>query len=437
MKLESLKRKNKYFYMSIICGFILLIVFGFNVSRAKYKSIQSVLLARGTINYTVPDLNLVSMYIEDNGEYIASDVVPTSNYKLNSDKSYCAINGNKDNSITILYSNSQVTIGNLTQKGTKCYLYFDSYQCNGTVCDAIMTNISTIKTRNDFSSILTDTTTGVIYKSLDSTQYDDSGLTYYYAGNPTDNWVKFAGFYWRIIRINGDGTLRLIYNGTTTDTTGEGTQIGTSSFNTNYNDNMYVGFQYTSGEVHGRSVDSNIKNLLGVWFNNNIGNHNNYYKYTTSGDAGATFCNDRQSSVNKESLDNTGGLGNIETYYAAYIRLVTNQTPSFKCGNINDRFNVSVGLITADEMAYAGGIVGISNTDFYLYTNQYYWTLSPSAVSSLGFAGMFRLNNNGDLGGDDNGGVSSSNGVRPVIILKSDTPFSGGTGTSLDPYIVS
>ena len=121
--------------------------------------------------------------------------------------------------------------------------------------DVILANYPTVKTRTSFSSTVTATTTGTIYKSANSSQYDNNNKeVYYFAGNPTDNWVRFAEFYWRIIRINGDGSIRLIYQGTSANTTGTGTQITVGSdnefeFNSSYDNNMYVGFKYTSNNV--------------------------------------------------------------------------------------------------------------------------------------------------------------------------------------------
>ena len=425
MEIETLKRNKLKKYGGIVLVFIAVIVTVVQLtSRAKYKTTQSIELARGTINYTVPDLNLVSMYIEDNGEYKGTDRVPQSGYKINYDKSYCAVNGNKDSSITFDYNGGKINVNNLTKKGTKCYLYFDSYACKGISCESILANINTIKTRNDFSTTLTDATTGVIYKSLNSTQYDDYGETYYFAGNPTDNWVKFGGFYWRIIRINGDGAIRIIYNGPTTDQTGETTQIGTSVFNSNYDDNMYVGFQYTSGEVHGRGTDSTIKGVLDNWYNNNL---SSYSKYIATGE-GATFCNDRTPSSGS-------GIGATATDYAAYNRLYTNKAPTLKCTDTKDRFATTIGLITADEVAYAGGVNFSNNSGYYLYTGQYYWTMSPSSFNSGNSrAYVFYVNTGGSLGPDIVGWVAP--GIRPVINLKADTQFTSGNGTSFNPYTV-
>ena len=355
----------------------------------------------------------MALYINDDGGYKKSESIPTSGYKLNTEKSYCSIDDKKDTSIALEYSNGKINVKNLTKKGTKCYLYFDK---NYQTVESILASKS-IATRTDFSTTLTTDTTGTIYSAE-----DDYGTSYYYAGNPSDNWVKFAGFYWRIIRINGDGTIRMIYNGPTTDQTGETTQIGTSAFNTNYNDNMYVGYQYTNGEVHGRGTDSTIKGALDNWYNNNLKSYSNYIATSN----GATFCNDRTPYSGS-------GTGTTATDYAASYRLITNKVPTFKCTDTGDRFATSVGLITADEVVYAGGAHNTRNTGYYLYTGQYYWAMSPCIASSDGSANVFYVYLSGELSSNWTFGNA---GTRPVINLKSDVALTG-TGTSSDPYVVS
>ena len=417
MKLESLKRNKLKKYAGIVLVFIAVIVTVVQLtSRAKYKTTQSIELARGTINYTVPDLNLVSMYVEDNGEYKGADRVPQSGYKINYDKSYCAVNGNRDYSITFNYSNGKINVNNLTQKGTKCYVYFDKLI---TVQNILVSK--TVSTRTDFSAILSTDTTGTIYSAE-----DDYGISYYFAGNPSDNWVKFAGFYWRIIRINGDGTIRMIYQGTSANTTGTNTQVEASAFNKSSNNNMYVGYMYTSGQVHGNGMNSTIKGVLDQWYNSNL---SNYVNYISTGN-GAVFCNDR-------SLATGTGIGTSETYYMVFHRLVSLLTPTLKCTDTSDRFTTPVGLITADEVVYAGGVYATNNSGYYLYTGGYYWTMSPFYFNPNVAAptGEFLVYSSGLFGA---GAVDDRvRGVRPVINLKADTIFSGGSGTSSNPYIVS
>ena len=73
---------------------------------------------------------------------------------------------------------------------------------------------------------------------------DDEGTSYYYRGAVKNNYVSFAGFIWRIIRRNGDESVRMIYSGKTTSDTGESTTIGKSQYNSKYWDPTYVGYKY-------------------------------------------------------------------------------------------------------------------------------------------------------------------------------------------------
>ena len=102
---------------------------------------------------------------------------------------------------------------------------------------------------------------------------DDYGTSYYYRGAVQDNWVQFGtdssgqALYWRIIRINGDATIRLIYNGISTAQTGDSTMISTEEvFNSGWNDNMYVGYMYTNGQLHGLGTNSDIKTTIDNWY---------------------------------------------------------------------------------------------------------------------------------------------------------------------------
>ena len=291
--------------------------------------------------------------------------------------------------------------------------------------DVILANYPTLLTRDDFSVTVEDATTGTIYYADTS-----KGRTYYFAGNPTDNWVKWAGFYWRIIRINEDGTIRMIYQGTSANTTGSNTQTQTSAFNSSYNNNMYVGYMYQSNQPHGLQEDSTIKGILDTWYQNNLA------RYADDLDGNAGFCGDRTPYSGT-------GTGTSTTYYGAYNRLNTNKAPTFECASDSDLYTTSgsedgngaltypIGLITADEVAYAGGVYGTNNTSYYLYTNSSYWSMSPSFYP---IAYVFYVNSNGSLNGYI---VHGALGVRPVVNLKADVQISTGSGTSSNPYVIS
>ena len=274
-----------------------------------------------------------------------------------------------------------------------------------------------IGNRVGFVSTYTTTTTNTVFSTLDWT----GNNSYYFAGNPTDNWVYFAGYYWRIVRINGDKTTRLIYNGLSTAKIGESTIVGYSAFNDEYNRNEYVGFKLALWQQHGQLANSRILNKLLEWYNGSELSNNEYSKYIST-EAG--FCGDRTTNNNWSS---TAAIN-----YAAYERLVTGKMPSLQCEESSDLYNTEVGLITADEVAFAGGVYGTSNDSYYLYNNIDFWTMTPYSLNSLGYAGVFSISGGHQL---TNSTVSGSLGIRPVINLKADTLFTG-TGTSTDPYVV-
>ena len=442
MEFEVLKRSHGK--RNIIVGVVAVLIISaiiFNLSSAKYRVTDSVPIINSKINYKVPDLNMVSLYVaNEEGEYTEADVIPTSGYILNTEQSYCGRSNNgeiiKDDTVSIVYENGSMTFSNVTKKGTKCYLYFD---VKPITVEELIASYPTKLTRSSFSSTVTNTTTGTIY-------YEDTsdGRTYYFAGNPTDNWVQFAGFYWRIIRINEDGSIRMIYAGevsgdTEPATTGTDTQLQTSAFNSSYQNNMYVGYMYQSNQVHGLATDSTIKGVIDQWYEDNLQTSYSQYLSTEAG-----FCGDRTSTTSSSGAPNdTGGTGTTATYYGARYRLYTNKTPTFECPDEdndlyivasaskgNNALDYPIGLIIADEVAYAGGVYGSSNSSYYLYTNQYYWTMSPSYYNS--WADVFYVTSTGNL---NSNGVHGAYGVRPVINLSPDVTIMG-EGTVNSPYQV-
>ena len=297
---------------------------------------------------------------------------------------------------------------------------------------------------------------------------DDLGTSYYYRGAVNNNWVKFGkegdkDIYWRIIRINGDGSIRMIYTGTTAPTestkvvmTGAGTQIGTSATNSSYNKAEYVGYQYIEGEQHGYGecngtsasctvngntvYNSTIKQAIDKWYAGTTLEKDVATKALVSQDQ--IFCNDRSaSSTQTAAWTSTGAT----YYYGAYGRLYSNKTPILTCPTASDKFTVGtsngngaltypVGLITADEVAMAGGKSRISNSTYYLYTNQYYWSGSPSRfMSYTSHAYEFYVDSSGYI---DANVVDNAYGARPVVSLSSKAKLSG-SGTYDDVYTVS
>ena len=428
MEFETLKKSHVK--RNIIIGAVGVLIISaiiLNFTRAKYRVTESIPLVNGTINYSLPDLNIVGLYID--GEE-ATELDSDKIYTLDTTQSTCTYkDGTEIPDLNISYDSETggLSISPYTAKGTKCALYFEETVL---VRDTLLTNYPTQLTRSSFSSTVTNTTTGTIYYADTS-----KGRTYYFAGNPTDNWVRWAGFYWRIIRINEDGTIRMIYQGTSANTTGSNTQTQTSAFNSSYNNNMYVGYMYQSNQPHGLQEDSTIKGILDTWYQNNLA------RYADDLDGNAGFCGDRTPYSGT-------GTGTSTTYYGAYNRLNTNKAPTFECASDSDLYTTSgssdgnkaltypIGLISADEVAYAGGVWVTNNTSYYLYTGQNYWTMSPSYYNSSYTypARVFLVDTSGGLAYD---WVGNSWGVRPVVNLKADVQISTGSGTSSNPYVIS
>ena len=294
-----------------------------------------------------------------------------------------------------------------------------------TLYDYIESNADTTTTI-DFSKTSEDSSTNGIYMTKDT----DSGIpVYYYRGN-VDNRVIFANFCWRIVRTTETGGVKLIYDGKPTNgqcnNTGDNTTIGESEFSSPNDDAKYVGYIYGSSiDDTANTNDSEIKTTIDNWYKTNMTSYTDKLEDTV-------FCNDR-------SYTKSGS----ELYFGARTRLYENKLPTLKCQNTRDKFTTStsngngaltysVGLITADEMVYAGGIDSTSNSSFYLYTGQYLWSLSPSDFDSWNAHG-FDLTSDGNLVGDF---VFISCGVRPSVSLKPGIAMTGGSGTATDPFVI-
>ena len=153
---------------------------------------------------------------------------------------------------------------------------------------------------------------------------DDYGTSYYYRGAVPDNWVSFGGYLWRVIRVNGDNSVRMIYSGTKDSHTGEGTQIGNSAFNPSYNSPKYVGYMYgdsdtTESEAFTNKNASTIKGVIDNWYKNNLSSYSSLI-------ADEVFCNDRTLA----SGSTYSSSSNI-FHYAAGRRLETNKSPQLTC----------------------------------------------------------------------------------------------------------
>ena len=332
-------------------------------------------------------------------------------------------------------SGNTLTISNV-QKNEFCQVYKKE---EPTLLSQLLADKTTRPgARTDFSKVLTDNNTKTLYTST-----EDSKTVYYFAGNATDNWVKFGknasnqDLYWRIIRTNSDGGVRLLYHGTSTTATDA--YIGTSAFNSSYNDIAYVSYMYGNlgSVVNARenTTNSTIKTIIDKWYKDNL--NTNYGKYLSTT---AVYCNDRSTSDN--------------TNFGASTRLYTNKTPSYDCATTEDKFTVDtstgngkltypIALMTADEVSFAGGL-WITNAPTWYYKNSangsstgstWWWLLSPRRWDG-GFAVVFGVYGSSNPGYLYYYNVNNTNGVRPAISLKSCIKYSTGNGSASDPYTI-
>ena len=273
--------------------------------------------------------------------------------------------------------------------------------------NGVIESIPTLTT----SSNKTDEKIGV-YKS---TETNSGNPTYYFRGNVENNNLNFAGYSWKIVRINEDGTIRIVMNDGIND-------------NAKYKyDSSAFDFYYTGS---GNLVKSPLEN----WYNSNIGNNSNYSLNVVTGDY---FCEQAIVAYKQYFADgyktyNTTSRTSSMVAYDSY-------QATFKCQSDKNRHGIvssSVGLLSYDEVLYAGGYPTMSNESYYLYSGVEYRLMSPSGnYPTLSFCYTWTVGNDGKLTIEDVKNAALI--LRPVINLKVNTRIlDSGTGTSADPYVV-
>ena len=336
----------------------------------------------------------------------------------------------------------------------------------------------TTLTSTDFANVTTASDKGM-YKAQ-----DDLGTSYYFRGAVDNNWLKYGKYtkdmyncnngtisatdtgnsctkiassgddiYWRIIRINGDGSIRMIYSGVKAPTEStkviktEDTSLGVTVFNANTDSSEYVGYMYTIGEQHGTSKSSDIKTYLDNWYANYTDLNKTGTKITDQ-----IYCNDRTASTSNVAYSTTNyttltswNSKGTTYYYGANGRVWNNPvSPDYKCPVASDKFTTTtvkgngklsypVGLISADEITFAGLPVGKINNSFYLYTGADYWAGSPIAFFDGDIAYGFFVGGDGALNIDY---VNYTYGVRGVVSLSSEANLIGD-GTWNNVYEVA
>ena len=377
---------------------------------------------------------LIGVYLDN--EY--STNIPDKNSDYVIDKIEC------DTDAKAIWDNSLWTINiSSMNKKTKCNLYFRKDKITKDIINSLDT---TGKCPTINSNGTVNITTAESVNSLVCSAPDNYGTSYYFRGNVVNNYVYFGGYYWRIIRINGDNTIRIIYDGTKPHQNNEASDdkiIGKSAFNDSYNDNAYVGYMYGQigatnyNDTHTNLNDSTIKKYLDTWYQQNLKDYETYI-----GDS--IFCNDRQTSYS--------GYGTIASHYR-WVGAYGN--PTLKCSLYNDSFTVNkntigngslsygISLITADEAELAGIYYNVENLNSYLYTGSYYATISPIGFNDVSSDNNYRaltsyIRDNSMINWADSivkYGVAYQYGVKPVINLKAGS-LKSGNGSSSSPYLV-
>ena len=411
--------------------------------------------------------------------------------------------------ITGRYYNLDVSQAQLGGKNFTGKIYAISKGCTSEDGSSIKKGYETILANNGGAAsmtTLTSTDFAKVTTASDKGMYkaqDDLGMSYYFRGAVDNNWVKYGKYtkdtyytydgdynyslvsscdgldncfkiaskgddmYWRIIRINGDNSIRMIYAGTyapdaNTKVTltesgnfdddgnligGQKTAVGNSKFNQNYDSAEYVGYMYEIGKQHGTSQSSDIKTYLEDWYANYTDLNVSNTKITDQ-----IYCNDRTASTSNVAYSTTNyttltswNSKGTTYYYGANGRVWNNPvSPDYKCPVASDKFTTTtvkgngklsypVGLISADEITFAGLPAGKTNNSFYLYTGDYYWAGSPSVFSGGALAIEFIVYDDGNLDIDS---VSSYTGVRGVVSLSSESKLLG-SGTYNDVYTVN
>ena len=433
---------------------------GTNIEPGKWNVTKTFTIenkSNETYKYNIVIQNLVNTFVTN--EYLQYKITSTNNgYNMTEFKDVPKSSAPKD---TILAYSVSIPVG-VTQSYTvefkyandesvdqsddmgktlsgKLFITEGTEDPNKTLYNQLLADKSTVLTRTDFSKVLTDNNTNTLYTST-----EDSKTVYYFAGNATDNWVKFGknasnqDLYWRIIRTNSDGSVRLLYHGTSTTTTDA--YIGTSAFNSSYDNIAYVSYMYGSlGSISSARENTNnstIKTTIDNWYISNL-EAKGYTKYLSTT---AVYCNDRSTSDN--------------TNFGAFTRLGTNKTPSYDCAATEDKFTVDtstgngkltypIALMTADEVSFAGGLYGANTPTWYYYNSvndsstgsKFWWLLSPLDSSTSG-SSMFIVRGSSNPGRLNYNYVNSNNGVRPALSLKSCVKYSSGDGSAENPYTI-
>lgn len=262
-------------------------------------------------------------------------------------------------------------------------------------------------------------------KDLSKTS-DNNGTSYYYRGGVDDNYVNFANRCWRIVRIEGDGSIKLVLE--------DGNYECDSDY---YRGDWHVGRgEYGSETVNGQTrfkfTGSSMASNLKSFQNSYLSSYLNFMKSDS-------WCIDKNGQNYSTSSFNYNSYNRIYRYDSS--------NPTFSCDTANkvttyDGTNAMyVGALTADEVAYAGGVLNLQYNEYYLI-NDYqknsgsvFWTLTPTSfATSDKIAALSYKGHIGEWAANDSGSYIS---YRPAVILKKTAIAYTGNGTKADPYDVT
>jgi len=445
MKQKRFGSKKKSLIISVVIVMLMLIGITIYSIYSENKATKNHTILQVNSNELAKDnVTLAIVAVDEKGNETTLDDFPTDGYVFDYLKSNC-----KNGSI-INFNSETGTASITTSSKDSCLFYFRKPL--GDLAENIIAKAQKNGYLEKENPTYSTVTTNNEYGMYSAT--DDLGTSYYFRGDVENNYVKFGTYseattftiydnsdwtektitiangsqmYWRIVRINGDGTIRLIYDGTSKIANGNNhdATIGHTAYNP-IASTKGVGYTYDDGS--GTQTDSYAKEVLDAWYVKHL--KTKYGSYISD----SIFCNDRVSTI----------ADNGNTYYAPYDRLVNNKKPALTCTNKSDRYTVNdttngngylsnpIGLITADEAIMAGGTSSIANNSYYLYTGEKYWALSPSYFASNN-AYVYTIRADGRLYSDSASNVIP--GARPVINLKADVKFTGD-GSYETPYTI-
>ncbi len=411
------------------------------------KSSYNILLEDLVNNFADREDLVYTLKNDTTGAYVKETTVPNeekaiaSNVEINSGEKHTYVmtitfkktnEDQSDNLNKTFSSNINVSTGELSHE-------------SGTLLDKIISSSNNLNETNiNFNK--PEPNPGIYYTNSSI----NGGRVYFYRGNNTlNNNVIFANMCFKIIRTTEDNGVRIIYNGIPVNNTCPNITDDTAfinkeiSYNINNQYNAYVGFMYgtpssqTYRDEHSNISSSNVKKELDYWYTLNLSEYKNYIQ-------DSMYCNNRKTSkyTYKNIVYGISGYGKTNTGYQTKKRNLAVTNPSYNCENKDDIFTVSneignkklsnpIGLITADELYYAG-YISTTDTDTYLYNDKAYWTMTPAY-----FNGSYAYNYAVSGKKLVSKTVDTKLGLRPVITLNQNAKILSGDGSNDLPYIIT